>query len=224
MAMLKNPQQQIPGGFVFFQPETRWSPAPFSSLDSITAQLMAHRQGRPDLVQKHHWPTAREQVYAEVMAFNIAHCQRMNWRDYLLGADENAVPFPQRTLNPLQKLKNVAAGAEVLIEWIESGAEAVTSELANNRAQTCSTCPENKSGGWESWFTVPASNAIRKTMERRKDMKLETPFDDKLHVCSVCLCPLALKVHLKLEQILKNLPKETKGRLPPHCWIVTEDK
>jgi hypothetical protein len=73
-----------------------------------------------------------------------------------------------------------------------------------------------------------------------QDRKLSTPYDDRLNVCKVCLCPLKLKVHTPLkyisahmnEAVLADLmkvgqPDKELERLgqkneDPKCWIVEE--
>ena len=236
MPSLREPQKSIPNGFVFWQPETKWAPTPFSSLDSITQQLIKHRQGRPDLVAKYGWSLDPAQVYQEVMAFNVAKCLQMGWTDYLLmGGSESAVPFPTPQPSLLRRARNVAGGAEILVEWIQEGQPVVLQEVANRRAATCAVlqregrkdengnpipgCPKNGKGGLEAYFTVPVSNAIRHELERKKQMKLETPFDESLGTCTACSCPLKLKVFLPLENILPKLSAEQKAALDPYCWI-----
>jgi len=223
MPSLKEPQKQIPGGNQFYIADTKWSPAPFSSLDSITQQLIAHRSGRPDLVAKHGWSLDPVVVRQEVEAYQVAVCVRNGWNEYLHGGSESTSFFPTTTPRPLQKVRNLVAGVETLVRWISDGAEAVPSELSTKRASVCAPCPLNKPGGLESWFTVPASKAIRATIERKNEMKLSTPFDDQLFVCSACLCPTALKVHLKLDDILANMPQPAQDALDPNCWIRKRD-
>jgi len=233
MPSLKEPQKSIPGGFVFWQPETKWAPTPFSSLDSIAQQLIAHRSGRPDLIAKHNWPMDLATVRQEVEQFNIAKCVQMGWTDYLLGGSEGASFFPTTIPlpHPLQRARNVVAGRATLVEWKSEGAPTVAQELADRRARACCSigpegkkCPFNGEGGWESYFTVPASNAIRHELEKKKGMKLETPDDANLGTCTACTCPLPLKVWLPLENILKKMLPEAKAALHPACWIREEEK
>lgn len=222
MAQLKNPQSQIPGGYRFLEPSTKWQPAPFSSLDSIVQQLISHRQGRPDLIQRNNWSLDPDVVKQEVMAYNVAVCQQNGWLDYIQGSAE-AVPFHLPPRNLRQKARSVAVGAETLVDWVNSGAEAVSPELANKRAATCVKCPLNKPGGLEAFFTVPVANAVRATMEKRKQMNLSTPDDEKLFVCGACLCPLQLKIHLPLGRILSKMQPDVQAALHPECWIVKRD-
>lgn len=220
MPSLKEPQKAIPGGFRFYEPSTKWQPTPFSSLDSITEQLIAHRRGRPDLVIKNGWSLDRAQVRAEVEQFNVAFCQQQGWTDYLLGGAET-VPFTEPIRLPLrQRAKNLVVGAETLVAWDDEGAPTVPAEVAAHRAQICVLCPRNGKGGIESYFTVPVANKIRSELERKRSMKLETPFDDKLGVCEACSCPLPLKVWMPLPNILKKISAEQKAELHPDCWIL----
>ena len=223
MASLKEPQKSIPGGYVFLQPETGWTPTPFSSLDSITQQLIQHRQGRPDIVAKNNLPTDPSTVRKEVESYNVAVCIRNGWTDYIVGGASEHVPFtPPPRPSLLRRLGNVAGGAEVYVEWIKDGEPTVEPALANRRAETCVACPMNGKGGLESYFTMPVSNAIKAIVEKKKSVKLETPFDDKLGICTVCQCPLTMKVWFDLPRILKGVTSEQRSNLHPNCWITNE--
>lgn len=232
MASLKNEQLSIPGGFQFYVADTKWSPAPFSSIDSITTQLVQHRQGRPDLCAKHGWSLDPAVVRREVVQYQVAVCQRNNWNDYLLGGSEVTVPFtiPSRSLPA--RARGVAAGVRTLVNWLDDGAPTVAQELANARAAVCTggaagePCPmNNREAGWlEKYFTVPAQNAIKSKVEQKRAMKLETPMDDRMGVCTACDCPLSLKVWLPLDHILSKMPKESYDALHENCWIKRRDQ
>jgi hypothetical protein len=230
MPTLKNPQLSIPGGFQYYVPDTKWQPAPFSSLDSIVQQLIAHRKGRPDLCHKHQWSLDPAVVLQEVTQYQVAICQRNGWNDYLLGGSEGAVPFTEPIRRSLpQRAKNLVAGVSTIVSWAEDGAPTVPQELANKRAAVCTggtmgeKCPKNGPGGLEAYFTVPAQNAIKAQLERKRTMKLETPMDDLLGVCTACDCPLPLKVWMPLENILKKLRPEAAEKLHDNCWIRKRD-
>lgn len=114
------------------------------------------------------------------------------------------------------------AGADTLVDWIASGAEAVPGEKSAERALVCSSCPKNGQGDLLSYFTRPAAEAIRRTVQRKLEMQLTTPSDDTLGICTVCDCPLKLKVHLPIENIGKKLAAVTRSELPEWCWIRKE--
>jgi len=227
---LKNRQMQIPGGrgLTYRQSETGWVSKRYSSFDSIVQQVIAHRKGNPHLITKNRWSIEKSAVEAEVDNFNTAICKQMGWWDYITeGGGATPVPFQPSRNTPhaktlLQSLKNVASGGSVLVEWIKDGAEAVPAELANARGLICADCPKNAHGDWSAFFTEPVSKAIRSALEQRKGMKLSTPHDDKLHVCTACSCPIPLKLHMPLDRIIEKLPDESRAALDPRCWILKE--
>lgn len=234
MARLKDRNRQIPNGFIFLQPETQWKPPAFASFQTIVDSLIAHRMGNPFLVQKHGWSTDPVAVADEVDAFNAKVCQIMGWGDYIDAGAGGApsVPFPLPNRPGLfGKLNQVAAGGKTLVKWIARKEEAVSSNLAEERARLCTNlkgdgkaCPLNTKGDWTAFFTVPVSNAIRAALEDRSRMNLSTPYDAQLGVCDGCNCPLKLKVHMPIARILEDMPTESFDSLVPDCWIRSEKK
>lgn len=225
MPRLKDRNRQIPNGMVFYQPETQWKAPLYASFNVIVESLIAHRKANPFLIEKNGWSVDPVQVADEVDAFNATVCQRLGWGDYIMdGGGVPSVPFPSPPKAFPGKLNQVAAGAKTLVKWIASGAEAVFPEVANKRAGVCVTCPLNGKGAWESFFTVPVSNAIRAALDERKGMNLSTFHDENLGVCEACSCPLKLKVHMKIDAILADIPKESFDSLWQSCWIRTEKK
>lgn len=126
----------------------------------------------------------------------------------------------------INNVKKVAAGAATLLEWEEAGMPAVDQETANRRAQVCVQCPKNgQEKHLTDYFTEPLAALIRKRFERMKELKIETPFDDKLKTCDACLCPMRSKVWFTKELVLKRLKPEWKAELNqanPRCWILQE--
>jgi hypothetical protein len=121
-------------------------------------------------------------------------------------------------------IKQLAAGAEILREWLGEGAVPVARELAEARAETCVKCPENGLGDLTRWFTTFTSESIRKGVEALQKQDLKVVKHDKLGICNVCLCPLKLKVFTPLKHITPHLSAEVQAKLPAHCWMVTERK
>ena len=221
MPKLLDRNRPIPNGLKFYQPETKWSPTPWASFQTIVKELIQHRHANPFLKTQHGWPTDPDSVANEVDNYNAILCQKMGWSKFITegGAD---VQSPKRP-SPLQKLKNVVVGGATVVEWIASGTEAVPLELSNERGRICSTCPQNKTGDLTSWFTVPVSAAIRRALESRKDMNLTSPYDHQIGVCEACSCPLKLKIHMPIVKILERISSETKKDLVPFCWILAEE-
>lgn len=240
MPKLISRDRQIPNGFRYYIPQLKWQSRPFDSFDTIVTNALQVMKANPHVAQRMGWVLTYEAVANQVDYFNAALCQANGWHQYITqgGGGAPSVPFPQ-VQNPIQpvqpsqpfqpgnlfrSLKNVVAGGNTIIEWIKSGAEAVPAELAEKRAAVCVSCPKNAQGDLTSFFTVPASNAIRAALNSRKEMNLSTTQDDKLGICSACSCPLPLKLHLKLESILPKMPKESFDALAENCWIRTESK
>lgn len=224
MPRLKSRDMQIPNGFQFFQPQTKWRPARMSSFETIVHQLIQHRHGNPRLAAKYNWSTDPTTVANEVDEFNAQLCKQMGWTKYIDEGVQSAPPtsFPVPPSSPLQKLGAVVGGAKTLVKWIASGAEAVPAALAEKRASICVDCPKHDKGDWTRRFTVPTANAIRDMLIARKGMNLSTSFDDRLQVCTACDCPLKLKVHIERGRIVREMGPETLAKLDPGCWIPKE--
>ncbi len=106
---LKDRNRQIPGGFRFYQPETKFFPTPWSSFDSCVAQIIGHRKGNAWLIERNGWSVDPEQVAVELDIFNTKLCAEMNWTDYIVAGeagsysppvftDSNPPPGPPRQL------------------------------------------------------------------------------------------------------------------------------
>src|SRR5215467_11146951 len=98
-------QHQIPGGFRFYQPETKWRSSAFASFDTIVQGLVAHRRGNPALCAKHGWATDPAQVADEVDRYNALVCSQMGWTKFIAtGGGPLATPkaLPLSPLDPKQ--------------------------------------------------------------------------------------------------------------------------
>ncbi len=214
-----NRHQTPPSGWIFRQPETGWTaPTPIGSTFSQTVDLIiAMRRKNPAIGAKAKWATDRETVGYELEKFTRKR----------LGLPEEAaqIPFsrpslPGQVAQVAADIKRAASGTAVVLDWLRSGGAPVAQELANKRAAVCAECPKNVEG---SWFTTAPATLIKETLEARKDLKLETPFDDRLQSCAVCRCLLALKCHTPLEFILARTKPEVMAEFPNFCWIASHD-
>lgn len=237
MSRLLSRQTQIPGGFRFYQPETKWDSSKavgaFPSFQRLVDAIIQHRNGNPGLCQQKGWRTDQDGVSAEVDHYNASLCQHMGWMKYIAqGGGPEVVPksLPLPPIDPKQisavaeRVKKIWAGVKTLNDWIDSGEPPVAQEQANKRAEICSTCVNNGAGDFTKWFTAPAAESIRRQMERVADRQLSTPFDDKINVCEACLCPLKLKVQTPMKYIGPHITEATKQDLAknPNCWILAE--
>jgi hypothetical protein len=235
MVRLKDRQRQVPGGYQFFLPQLKWSaPKNFPSFTVLCDSLSAVVAANPFLAGKHHWPTERRALEDWVDLYNATLCQRMGWDDYITKGDEGvSVPksMPPHQSQMLQSLRSAAgaakalvAGAKTLIAWLDSGDPPVDRDVATARAVVCVACPHNNQGDLTSWFTIPASELIRRQIAKLQERAISTIHDEKLHLCDVCLCPLKLKVHTPKPYILSHLDPEVLAKLKavPGCWVVND--
>jgi len=225
MSRLLDRNKFIPGGFQYYQPETGWKSPRMASFETIVSAIIAHRQANSWLIEKNKWSVDPETVRDELDAYNTKICQQMGWNSYISGAGGPSLPpNPQlpRSQQIARRVGNVVAGAETLVDWIKDGSEAVSPEQSAQRAEVCVACPKNNPGDLLSFFTRPAAEAIRRTIEKKNEMNLSTPSDDKLGVCDACDCPLKLKVHLPITFIRPRISQAVKSELDPACWMLKE--
>jgi hypothetical protein len=232
MAKLNSRQLQIPNGFQFQQPEIKWKSTRFASFDSIVNSLISARKGNPHLAQKFNWATDYNTVADEVDAYNARICEMMGYSNYITQAGSGAPP-PPKTMAPQQqeKVQNAAAkarliwsGVKTLNDWLDSNEPAVAKEISESRAAVCAACPKNGKGDFETWFTRPASETIRKQLEKAHSMNLSTTHDAQIDICTACLCPSRLKVHTPIKFITPHLKPEVIEALRggKDCWIIRE--
>lgn len=224
MPRLVDRNRQIPGGYIFRIPALGWQSTPWASFDSITRSAIGALQGNPSVAQRLGWDLSYDAMANRIDEFNASVCKHMGWTDYYVeggsGGAAAPAPFPQPNL--LSRLGNLAVGGKTLVKWINSGAEAVPKDQAEKRASICSECPLNERGDWLSLFTLPAAEAIRKEIGRKREWKLETANDHLLGSCEACDCPMILKVHVPIKTILEALKPEQRQKLHPKCWILSE--
>ena len=185
---------------------------------------MAMRKKNPAITAKCKLATSPEAVATELEKYTRKR----------LGLPEEGtrLPFPVSHNAPsgglagvvadsLVNLKRAAQGTAVVIDWLASGGAAVAQELADKRAAVCAMCPQNVEG---AWYTVAPAELIKKTLEARADLKLETSHDAVLKSCGICKCLMRLKVWTPLEFILSKTKPEVMAEFPGHCWIAKHDQ
>lgn len=213
-----------PGGWEFYSPQTKWA-APNPKANTFGQQvvhILNHRLKNPAAVVQHNLLVDVTAIGNELENYTRA---RLGMPPMGAGAPK---PTPPITLPQMSgavaagvaAVKKLAAGAALLLEWEESGLPPVAPELSAKRAAICASCPKNDPGGFGKYFTASVSENLRKRLSRLHQMNLTTPSDDKLEVCSACLCPLKLKVHTPLALIIKRLKPEFRAELDARCWIL----
>jgi hypothetical protein len=226
MATLKNRNQQIPGGFKFYQAETSWNAPDWRSFETIVLALIDHRKGNPYATKKHGWRSDYEGVAAEVDAYNAKLCQANGWSDFIIEASPDPPKLPPQHwagAGVVGHVKRSAAGIKLVMDWLGSGLKPVPAELSEKRAAICAVCPMNAAPSLLQKLEGMAVENVKLLIEVKNDMTLRTSFDAKLLTCQACDCKNELKVHAPLEHILANTSEEVKGKLHESCWILKRD-
>lgn len=215
-------RSQFPnGGWQFHQAATKWSaPTPLAStFDQSVILIIKHRLANPAITKKNNLATDVVSVGNELESYTR---KRLGIPEVNSPKSSARRTLPEFVAQAAVAVKRVTEGAAPLIEWLASGGQAVVPALASGRASICVACPKNQKGDYTRWFTIPASEAIRRELSRRNDLKLTTAFDDKLGVCEACYCPMKLKVHTPIEIIAKHMKPEVMADLDISCWITAE--
>lgn len=206
------------------------------SLDAIARAVINLLQANPRVQAQLQWDLSIEGMTLRIEEYNAQVCLQLGYPQYVLaeGGQPDPPPFlghpshnpsdPGKLAAAASSVKKIWAGIRTISEWIDVGAPAVPAEKSEQRAATCIACSKHGPGDFGSWFAKPAAEGIKRLVERAKDFKLSTPYDDKLNVCSECLCPMRLKVHMPIEIIRNGTNDETIAglRQAPACWIVKE--
>jgi hypothetical protein len=237
MARLKTRTQHPPGGFQVIIPEIGMRKPQVGSFTYCVNFVMGVVRGNSFLAGKHGWGRSREWAEGYVDNQNAARCEaKPDWHSFLMMEAE-PITLPEREIpdgedgkkkglwgNAVAGGKQLAAGVNILLDWLGSGGKPVDHALSHGRAAICATCPKNSGGDWRSLFTKPIADKIRQQLEMKNEMQLTTPHDEKLTVCAACACPLQLKVWTPLRHILDHTDAETAGKLDPRCWITREEQ
>lgn len=232
MLRLKDRNKSIPGGFHFYLPEIKWSaPKNYPSFSVVVAALTQVIRANPALAQKHGWPLDQRGIEDWVDTYNATVCAKMGWEAYIQNSAGGSFPKSQAPAQNLSSLaaaaaaaRKLVAGAKTLIAWLDSGDPPVARDEANRRASICAACPHNSDQALGHWFTTPASELIKRQVQKLAERAISTVHDEKLNLCDICLCPLKLKVHTPIGYILNEIPKETLAQLKavPGCWVAHE--
>jgi hypothetical protein len=231
MLRIKNKRANIPNGYLYVQRETGFDvskimPHTINDFYAVAQAIRQHRMANPQFKLSTSMPAIED----ELERVNVARIAAIPGAAavYLMevgGASPSfhQAPTPTLAAQAVAAATSLSAGAKTILDFEESGESPISNELATKRAEVCVTCPRNETGGLSRFFTIPASELIKKQLERAHEMKLTTTLDNQLNVCSACLCPLKLKVHFPLAFILKHMSEEVKAKLDGRCWILGED-
>lgn len=208
-----------PGGWQYHQPQTGWSPTtPLSStFDQTVLKIIEHRLKNPALCIKHRLSTDINVVGNELEKFT-----KMRLGIPLANPAPPSVLLPGLNTGPIdsiEKIKRMAAGSGVLMDWAESGQGPVDQATAEDRAKTCARCPLNQVDQFEEWLKMPLTLMLQQRIARISAMKLKTQTDAKLGLCNGLFAPCSILVHEPSEIAQKKVSKNPSVNLWDLCWI-----
>jgi hypothetical protein len=235
MSKLRDKTRQVPNGLKFVQPETGFSPQPWSSFDSIVQQVLQHRQNNKWLAEKYNWAMTREGVATDVEQYNVRLCEINGWTDFIFVGGPPVSFHPARSSKLpdgagvaegglKRRISNAAGGLGLFTTWLGSGLKPVDQALAEKRAKICEHCPKNQLGDFWQKLAGVAAAELRTLIAIKADLELKLPNEDKLHSCSCCQCWLPLKCFSHLDHIISNTSALTMSEFPSHCWIKRLDQ
>jgi hypothetical protein len=206
------------GGWKFRQAQTNWTnPMAMVGLKASVDAIRKHRQANPAITAKFKLSTDPAAIEQELIAYQQARGALPQTAPTFFA--QSSSRLPQRVVAAAVHIRRAAQGTAVVLDWLTSGGKPVAQELAEARAKICVACPKNVPG---EWYTTAPAELIRATLSARSDLKLETPYDDKLQSCDVCRCLLRLKAFCPLDHILKGTKSEIMAEFPETCWIKCE--
>lgn len=105
---------------------------------------------------------------------------------------------------------------QMLGKWVTDGAPYVEQEVAEERAVTCVSCPNNVYSEFGCGNCTTQIQQIISVIGGKRS----TLLDDKLHSCSICSCNLKASVHFPVASQKSNLTSEMveEFKQVPYCW------
>lgn len=226
---LKSRTSFPPNGFTFYQAETGWTSPPHIGFGPTVDAIIEHRKSNP----RFNLPTDRATVEMELDGYTE---QRLR-ATYGEAANEWVVGGPPPTVftRPLPPslraegqrvaagvVHKAVAGVGLLVSWLGDGLKPVEQGVANARAETCVKCPLNQKPTTLQTAYGTVANGLHLLMEAKADMKLSTPFDDRLETCAACDCRNALKIWTPIRHEKKYTTPAIMAALDPNCWVKRE--
>lgn len=190
-------------------------------------------RANPGPAQKAGWPAADDfdAVADWVDGHNASRLLALGYVDFVDDGTGADVFYDAEYHNAQKKtsLANVAgrlsAGAALWAELFGPAGRTVQPEIAERRAAVCAVCPKNDTAtSLFNIFVAATARALGGLFSMMKENNLSTSYDDRLGVCTACLCPMKSKVFVELPQALKHMDEATLSRLHEDCWILKERK
>ncbi len=199
MALLKFRSEVPPLGFWYIQPQS-FLRIDGESLKDTAEKVIAHRKYKG--FTPIDYPTVVLEVERQICSrLGTFHCQPEK-------GETTWAPVPMEST--MLSVGSVKAASKAAWEWVSSGRELVSEELAKSRAAKCRGCPINQP------LTGCKCSSVFKIIEKvvPKEKRL-----DGLGVCVICQCSLPAKVWLPRNVVdASNDGRKLKFPQDGSCW------
>lgn len=228
---LKSRNKFPPGEFQLLLPETGMKESVHGSFDEVVNAFALIVKKNPALAQKQGWPDDRAGQENFVEDQNARRLMSAGWSKFVEVETQAApiswTPSIDVKKNPFGKVVQRAKAAVSAYEDLFINGP-VESSLSESRAKVCSVCPKNNTkDSLTDIFVESAASAISSLISFTRSKNLTTSLDDKLGICEACGCPMKAKVHVRVDELVKSMPKEDYDALSkenPVCWIRSESE
>lgn len=201
MPTLKLPRQAPPGGWRYFQPETKlWFDGSDQGVEDMCEKISSHRKYR-QLVR-----ASKAEAWEDVQA---QLCERLGPEHCYAGRDEQWTPI-KKDFSQNVSGEQIFAFTKVILTAAHDGKAWAPLDEVVVRADICSRCHLNTPT--EGCFTCSALKVATAGL-----IPTQRKFPG-LHVCAACGCGLELKVNVTRE-IIDTADEGRNLIYPKHCWL-----
>ena len=201
MPTLKLSRETPPGGWRYFQPETRlWFSGDEQGVYEMAERIVAHR--RYANVPRGTIQEVMEDIHNQICErLGPAFCHQKGGGTFF---------HIKKDLSQNIDSQTAIAGTKAFIEFLATGRELVDRQEAFRRAEICRSCHLNTHG--KGCVSCNGLNKLVKTVlkeERR---------EPGLYICAACGCGLQAKVQVN-EEVIKAADQGRDLTYPAWCWV-----
>jgi hypothetical protein len=118
-----------------------------------------------------------------------------------------------------RNIATIVMGTRTIGAWLFSGRRRVEQQLAEERAVTCSECPQNQVVNCTACHGDLLAPVIENIVAGGT-----TKVGHLLNACMICGCAIKAKIWVPHDIIESNMPDTILKELPANCWVVKEGK
>ncbi len=201
MARLCRPNEEVPDGWIYTQPETggRWQAETLHKLVDVVREHRVYKGLLPD-----DYESVRLAIERQI-------CSGMPEGVCTAEPGENYVPFDDKMRS--LSMDDLLAFSMAAFRFIESGGEIVPKVESARRAAICRGCRFNR----------PSPCVVCTPVFKLMDAFIPSDrVEPGLSACGICGCSLRAKTLLPLNTI-RDTDQAKHFRFPPHCWLNDHD-